>query len=121
MSYFVYTKEDYKNLFLAFSMFLENDKTPLPELMIGRGILKTVKDAINTDWDGILKDSEMKGLIEDNVHWYIIQFLDHYICLLVKLIYSQKCDKYWHDEFTSYYVAFNSVRRDLIIKKPQND
>lgn len=89
MAYFEYTRVDYKNLLTAFTWIFENERIPLPDILICRGILKTVNDALVTDWEGIQEDSDLKGLIEEDVHYFILDVLAHYTCLLTRLRYGK--------------------------------
>ena len=120
MSYFEYTRVDYKNLLLAFTWIFDNERCPLPDKLICRGILKTVNDALVTDWEGVHEDSELKGLINEEVHFYILDVLNNYICLLQKLRDGKGARKVWPNDLQFYEVNFNALFRDLIIKKPVN-
>lgn len=118
MTYFEYTRVDYKNLLLVFNWVFENERAPLPDKLILRGILKTVNDALVTDWEGVKEDSELKGLINEEVHFYILDVLNNYICLLQRLRYRKGAQKAWPNDLQFYEVNFNAIFRDLIIKKP---
>lgn len=114
---FEYTRTDYKNLLLVFTWLFENERIPLHEILVCRGILKTVNDALVTDWEGIKEDSEIKGLIEVDVHYFILDVLAHYTCLLKRLWYGRGAQKAWPNDLQFYEVNFNALFKDLIKKE----
>ena len=75
-----------------------------------------MNDALVTDWEGVKEDSELKGLISEEVHFYILDVLNNYICLLQRL--GKGTQKVWPNDLQFYEVNFNALFRDLIIKKP---
>lgn len=77
-----------------------------------------MNDALVTDWEGVKEDSELKGLISEEVHFYILDVLNNYICLLQKLRDGKEVQKAWPHDLLFYEVNFNALFRDLIIKKP---
>lgn len=117
MSYFEYTREDYKNLYVPLSMVCEEETATINDLMLCRGILKTVSDTLKADWRGVLEDYEDKGLLDDTVHYFIIEFLDRHISSLQKLICQTK-DEYWRSEFDSWIEMLKIARRGLAVKAP---
>lgn len=111
--YFKYTKEDYKNLYLAFTAVFSEEKSNFQKLFISRGILKIINDSINSFWNIPVGAC----LIEKDMHCWIISFLDYQIEWFKRKARKTK-DEYWHDEYVSYVELLCGARQALINKEP---
>lgn len=121
MSYFLYTKQDLNNLKAAFSDYIDSPNITEPQFfLVGQGVLRFLEN-----WTGKCIDyhenetkEESFVYVPDEVHFYILDFVEDLILDLEARIRENKDDAYWREEYRELLAYMQDAYNELKEKEP---
>ena len=121
MSDFLYTKQDLNNLKAAFSDYIDSPNITEPQFfLVGQGVLRFLENWMSkcVDYHENETKEESFVYVPDEVHFYILDFVEDLILDLEKCIRENKDDTYWREEYGASLEYMQDAYNQLEAKKP---
>ena len=121
MSDFLYTRQDLNNLHSAFSDCIDSPEITAPQIfLVGQGILRFLENWMGgtVDYHGNEKQEDSFVYVPEDVHFYILDFVEDLILDLEERIRENKDDAYWREEYRASLEYMQYAYNQLEEKKP---
>lgn len=121
MSYFLYTKQDLNNLKAAFSDYIDSPDITEPHFfLVGQGVLHFIENWMSewVDYHENEKEEDSALYVQEDVHFYILDFVEDLILDLEARIRENKDDAYWREEYVASLEYMQDAYNQLEAKEP---
>ena len=121
MSDFLYTKQDLNNLHSAFSDYIDSPEITAPHVfLVGQGVLRFLENWMSESVDYHENETKEESFVyvPEDVHFYILDFVEDLILDLEERIRENKDDAYWREEYRASLEYMQDAYNQLEEKKP---
>lgn len=121
MSDFQYTRQDLINLNSAFSEYIDNPGyTPAQDFLVGQGIKRYLEERMNVCRDYLENKTiaEPFVCVPEDIHFYILDFVEGLILDLEQRIRESEDDTYWREEYRCWLKCMKDAYNQLEEKEP---
>ena len=121
MSYFLYTTQDLNNLKAAFSDYIDSQDITEPQFfLVGQGVLRFLENWMGkcVDYHENETKDESFVYVQEEVHFYILNFVEDLILDLEARIRENKDDAYWREEYVASLEYMQDAYNQLESKEP---
>ena len=121
MGDFLYKKQDLNNLKAAFSDYIDSPNITEPQFfLVGQGVLRFLENWMGKCIDYHENETKEESFVyvPDEVHFYILDFVEDLILDLEERIRENKDDTYWREEYGASLEYMQDAYNQLEAKEP---